>query len=435
VTKKPDKKPAWHSIYVHDSNCNGCVVCLRACPTRAIRVKQGKAVILPELCIDCGECIRVCPNEALVPRVSTYKEVATFKIKAVFPSPALYNQFGKDTLPNDILLALTKLGFDYVFDIGVFCEMVSWAQIEWLKRNPDLRPIISFMCPVVVRLIAKRFPNLIPHFISIEPPRETAAKYIRRFLHKKTGLADEAIGVFQITPCAAKMVAINRPMALKKSYLNGALGISDIYGDILLSLKEITEEDRDLMLFRSSGLGIGWDTSGGEAAGLRLNEPTLAASGLAEVIEVLEQIEAGQLKEVAFVECRACPDGCLGGPLTVENRYMARSTVTNLVQMFGTLPRVRPRDVDHLIREGFFSLEKEIKPLLFPLDKDPLKAIEKLERADEITARLPGRLCGACGAPDCRTLAEDVVLGKAQLSDCPFADEALLAEFKEEDKK
>ena len=33
---------------------------------------------------------------------------------------------------------------------------------------------------------------------------------------------------------------------------------------------------------------------------------------------------------------------------------------------------------------------------------------------------LPGIDCGACGAPDCLTLAEDIVQGKADISHCVF---------------
>ncbi|MBQ9621490.1 MAG: hypothetical protein IJR41_06095, partial [Atopobiaceae bacterium] len=35
---------------------------------------------------------------------------------------------------------------------------------------------------------------------------------------------------------------------------------------------------------------------------------------------------------------------------------------------------------------------------------------------------LPGIDCGACGAPSCRALAEDIVKGKAQLQDCKILE-------------
>ena len=39
--------------------------CLDICPTGAIEMKDGKAVVIPENCADCGACIEICPNEAI----------------------------------------------------------------------------------------------------------------------------------------------------------------------------------------------------------------------------------------------------------------------------------------------------------------------------------------------------------------------------------
>lgn len=408
------------SVLIHRDQCRGCVICVRACPTRAIRVRHGKALILPELCVDCGECIRICPSYAVVPRVASYKDLAKYKVKVCLPSPVIYCQFGDDVYPNDILLALTRLGFDYVFDEAIYCEWVSLAVDDWLTRHPNVRTALSPVCPVVLRLITKRFPDLIPNVLTLAPPREIGAKHVRVLLKQKLGLSDEDIGVFHITPCAAKTVSINHPMALKHSYLNGALGLHEMYGDILLTLKEMENRDPERMLFKAGGAGISWEMSGTEAAGLRQVERTLSVSGLTETLTVLEQIEAGKLTDVRYVECRVCQDGCLGGPLAVENRYRARGILRKLVYTFGLLPRVRFKEIRKFIDQGFFGPEKEIKPICFPLDKDPIKAMKKLKKVDELTNRLPGKLCAVCGAPDCRTLAEDVVLGKASLHDCPF---------------
>jgi uncharacterized Fe-S cluster-containing protein len=39
---------------------------------------------------------------------------------------------------------------------------------------------------------------------------------------------------------------------------------------------------------------------------------------------------------------------------------------------------------------------------------------------------LPGFDCGGCGAPDCQTLAEDIVTGNAQISQCIFLQQQMI---------
>ncbi|MBQ4133555.1 MAG: DUF362 domain-containing protein [Desulfovibrionaceae bacterium] len=45
--------------------CVACQACLNSCPTNAISIQKGKAVISPEICIGCGECMTVCPTSAI----------------------------------------------------------------------------------------------------------------------------------------------------------------------------------------------------------------------------------------------------------------------------------------------------------------------------------------------------------------------------------
>ena len=60
-----------------------------------------------------------------------------------------------------------------------------------------------------------------------------------------------------------------------------------------------------------------------------------------------------------------------------------------------------------------------IEPMpIFKLDKDFKVALEKMAKIEEYTQMLPGINCGACGAPNCRVLAEDIVNGFAKFEDC-----------------
>ena len=49
---------------VTENRCSGCGACLDVCPTEAIKMLDGHAVITIE-CIDCGACPRVCPEGAI----------------------------------------------------------------------------------------------------------------------------------------------------------------------------------------------------------------------------------------------------------------------------------------------------------------------------------------------------------------------------------
>jgi len=57
------------------------------------------------------------------------------------------------------------------------------------------------------------------------------------------------------------------------------------------------------------------------------------------------------------------------------------------------------------------------------LDKDPKRALKKMKERDAIYKSLPGIDCGACGAPKCRSFAEDVVQGRANLYECVLIKE------------
>ncbi|MBD3191770.1 MAG: 4Fe-4S dicluster domain-containing protein [Candidatus Heimdallarchaeota archaeon] len=50
---------------VDPKRCQGCGICVNHCPTSAISIKNGKAVINTSICKNCRICMNVCPNNAL----------------------------------------------------------------------------------------------------------------------------------------------------------------------------------------------------------------------------------------------------------------------------------------------------------------------------------------------------------------------------------
>ena len=48
-----------YPLYTIKNNCVDCYKCVRRCPVKAIKIEDGSAQIVPDLCIACGTCYRV----------------------------------------------------------------------------------------------------------------------------------------------------------------------------------------------------------------------------------------------------------------------------------------------------------------------------------------------------------------------------------------
>ena len=413
----------FHSLRVDTEKCDGRMKCLRVCPTEAIRVRNGKAVIIEEKCIDCGECMIVCPQGAIIPLTDPFGELTKFRHTVAIPSPALYAQFGREILPKKILSGIKKLGFDDAFDLAFTCGEVSFAIQEYLREYKGPKPLISNACPTVVRLIQVKYPELIDQIIPVELPRELAAREIKKKKSEELRLKEKDIGTFYLTPCPVKMISIKQPAEKGKSYLDGAISISDIYGPLLSAMEGIEKGSYRKALESICILGIGWAMEGGICRTLRLKN-SLAVSGLSEILKVFDDIERGKLRNIDFIEAYSCTQGCVGGSLTVENVYISYNKILKLIEtleyeQIKACPDIR--EVRKLYKDNYFYIKGKFEPRpLTPLDKDLAKAIKKRREKEEIYESLPKIDCGACGAPTCLAFAEDVVRGNAQLTDCIF---------------
>ena len=421
MSESPQNAESVHYVEIDEALCNGCVLCMKVCPTKAIRVKNHQVARIEGVCINCGECVRVCPNGA-AKAVVTESEIKEGQYSVVNASTPLYAQFGEEVMPNDVLLGLKRMGFDYVHDQSYTNEIFSVALelyfIGNLKKLDARLPLISPVCPVVTRLIAYRFPSLLKHIPPLVPPREIVAREAKKRLSAKHGFKQEEVKVLHITPCPAKMISIKEPMLSGSSYLDGAIGINNIYDCLKDSIQKV---DEDIVLHHSGGVGLGWAMCGGETAGLDMN--CLAISGLQETICYLEKMEMGLLKDIDYVEFRVCLEGCIGGPFTVVDKYQAKQHLQKFIRMFGVEKRVKRQYVQKLYEKGWFFIEKKPIPLK---DKPPQlsvsESIKRQNRVEEIVKLLPMSECGACGSPDCRTFAEDVVDGEASLESCIYWD-------------
>lgn len=403
----------YHAVTLNQDDCVGCTNCIKRCPTEAIRVRGGKAVIASERCIDCGECIRICPHHAKRARHTHLKRLSDYEYCIALPAPALYGQFNNLDDIDYVLTGLKEMGFHEVFEVSRAAELVSEATRKLMEQNALKKPVISSACPAVVRLIRVRFPDLCDHVLPLKSPMEIAASLAKQEAMEKTGLPEEKIGCFFLTPCPAKVTDMKMPLGIKKSMVDGAIAISEIFPILSHKMDHLKSVEP---IANSGIIGVGWATSGGESAAL-LNEKYLAADGIENVIRVLEEIEDERIGDLDFIELNACAGGCVGGVLCVENGYVAKARIQRLRKYLpvsqnhlqnGPVPKVMEWN-DVLEYSNVLTLSSDLK-----------EAMEMMVKIDETAAELPGLDCGACGAPTCRAFAEDVVKGMCGKSDCVF---------------
>ena len=403
-----------HSVRLSPDKCIGCTTCVRHCPTEAIRIREGRAVINEGRCIDCGECIRICPQKAKKAVCNKMEAMDGFKWKIALPAPALYGQFDNLEDVDYVLAGLKTIGFDDVYEVAQAAELVSAYTRTYLATEGVTKPVISTACPVVSRLISLRFPSLEDNVMRLLPPMEIAAKLAReRALKEHPELAPEDIGVCFISPCPAKASYVKNGFGDYKSRVDAVIPISDVYFQLINAM---SRNDLPDTLSASGRIGVGWATSGGEASAL-FNDSYLAADGIENVIRVLDQIENGNIAQLEFVELNACPGGCVGGVLTVQNPFIARARLHILRRLMPVSRNLLSPDENYIPADYFFEEMPEYRPIS-RLSGNIARSMRMMADIQSLRATLPGLDCGACGAPTCRAFAEDVIRGTATVNDC-----------------
>lgn len=423
------KKRYFHSVRLKEDLCVGCTHCIRTCPTEAIRVIDGKAVINNERCIDCGECIRTCPNEAKYVLTNPFKMVENYKYRVALPAPSFMAQFDPEKISLDkVYTALNLVGFQYIFEVAAAAELVNIATEKYFE-NTKKRPVLSSACPAIVRLILTRFPEYVDNIALLEPPMDIAAKISKDLVMEQTGAKESEIGVFFISPCPAKVTAVKQPEGKKKSPVTGVLSMTEIYDKVMTVLKDVKKVKK----FEHAGkMGIIWGAHEGEIKSAKVKNK-IAIAGIHNIISFLENVDSKLFNELDFIEAQACVPGCVGGVLAPTDKFLAKIRLKTLAEKLKK-SELKPENIIRKYDMDFFLLEKKPSPRnMSKLDTDLVKAMEKAELIDKISSEFPGIDCGICGCPTCRALAEDIVLGgKASKYDCIFILREKIKNIREE---
>ncbi len=410
-----------HALTVREELCQGCTRCMRNCPTEAIRLFHGKAHVHPDKCIDCGQCMDACPFDAIVIEQDDFEKIFSYNYRVAILPSVFIGQFADDIPERYIYKSLLDIGFNEVYEAEFGVDILQTIGNRFSTYADD-KPVISSYCPAIVRLIQIKYPTLVKHINLLRPPVEITAMYIRKKLLDR-GIDPKDIGIFYVTPCAAKIAQIKSPEQQKpEDIFTGVINLDYIYNLVQSNIsknKKILEEiSSDLPippLTPDAGL---WSLTTGESS--TVSGRTLAIDEIHNVIDFLEKLENDEVKNLDFLELRACAGGCAGGVLNPGNRFLAKERLFHRSQSMKeiTLEQEAMICMQASYLQHYIKRDRIEAKAVFQLDEDISKALEKLENYQKVVNALPGIDCGLCGAPTCSALAEDISKGIADITQC-----------------
>ncbi|HCV14898.1 MAG TPA: ferredoxin [Rikenellaceae bacterium] len=408
-----------HSTYhraleITENICIGCSHCIKVCPTEALRVAGGKAGIHADWCIDCGECYRACPTRAIRVMDDDFNRIFDFKHRVLLVPSVFFAQFSESVSRESIYNIIGELGFTEVCAVEQSVDTLIDEINEYVKTEE--KPVISSFCPAVIRLIQVRFPSLVDHIMKLLPPIEITAQYYKKRF-ERDGISEKDYGIFYLTPCIGKIAAVKSPVGGYTSPIHGVINMDYFYNKVYLAYKQRIPITNSIIINSElSSKGVLFPTTGGESS--HIKGKALAIDGMKNVIDFLEMLENEEIKNIDFLEIRACDESCAGGILSHRNRFLTADSLRN----FAT----KIPDTHKLVEEykkfcsAVVHMDKIEPRSMVKYDRDIEVAIKKMENARELKELFPGIDCGACGAPSCEALAEDVVRGQADINACIF---------------
>lgn len=409
------KNRKYHALRVNPDICFGCVHCMKVCPTEAIRVKDGLAIVNDLRCVDCGNCMRACPVDAFYIIQDDLSQIHGYKYRVALLPSVTIGQFPENISDDQIYGAIIRLGFTHVFEVEQPIQWLIETICEHKNTHPEKKPMISSFCPAIVRLIQIKYPSLVDHIMNIKAPHDLAANFILEKL-KSEGASEEEIGLFYIAPCSAKIAAVKDPVGEKESIMSGVINMNELYNRVMSVIANHPKEEFSGYREYLSREGILWPLTRGEAR--LFKRRSMAVDGIHNVVKILEKLETEEMPEIDFLELRSCDQGCAGGILLSGNRFLTVERLERRARRFARAGEALTEpDLTELVKSQM--LADPIEPSrVFQLDPDRAKALEKMAKVERIICQLPAIDCAACGAPNCHALAEDMVLGNAKMTDC-----------------
>jgi iron only hydrogenase large subunit-like protein len=396
-----------HAIYTERRECQDCHKCIRECPVKAIRVQDGYARVVPEMCVLCGNCIVVCPSSAKqvrndLPRV---RELLAGRRKVVVSlAPSFVAQF-PGVSAAQLIHALRQLGFFAVSETAIGAQHVSASVLSLMKSEPG-RVWISTACPVVVDYVAKYHPECEANVTALLSPLLTHCRILRAHY-------GDAIATVFIGPCIAKKQEAEQHPEL----LDAALTFEDLENWLAeenIDLAAIRTDEDDRFALEEAREGALYPIEGGMTPGIVRSGEVNAAqvmsfSGIANVEQALKGIAEWRPEHSIFLELTACAGSCVNGPKAARNRSIARRRFEILEHARPPEGAPPPENTARTCPYAAIPIPREEVSELQILEA--MRTVGKYSAEDELN-------CGGCGYESCRDFARALIARNAERMMC-----------------
>ena len=387
------------------ANCSNCYRCVRECPVKAVKLKNGQAEIVNSLCIGCGRCLLVCPKNAkqIKSDISIVKEhIRNGDIVVASVAPSFIAAFDVE-YPEQFVSALKQIGFSYVEQTAVGAGVISQSYNEYFNKD-DEKNYITTSCTAVNYLIQHYFPNLVDQMIPVVSPMVCHAKILKEKYGKN-------IKTVFIGPCLAKKIE-----ALKEEAI-----------DYILTFDEMTKwfENEEIVLKNLDSMAFDLENKKASLYPIRKGIASTLDSGKKDIfcvdgiencIDLLKCMNKGKIKN-AFIEINLCDNSCINGPaMPNENSvYIRKNKVKKYVQNCQESNDDFEINIKDYKDINISTTFKDLSPIINIPNEEEIKEIlastGKFNESDELN-------CGACGYNSCRDKAIAVYNKMAENNMC-----------------
>jgi len=316
-------------------------------------------------CIYCGQCTVHCPVAAVREQneIADVEKALRDKNKIVIAqmAPSVRASIGEEfglppgrNLEGQMYTALRKLGFDKIFDVNMGADITTYTEAmelaERIKKGGPL-PMFTSCCPGWVKYAEFYHPEILPHLTTARSPQIHSGGAYKTWWADKEGIDPKKIVVVSFMPCTSKKYEAK----FKELRINGMYPV-----DHVLTTREtaslLKKRKIDLPNLKPSkvdpagqysGAGAIYGASGGvmesalrsahffltgkelkkvefkkvrgmkyiKEAKVKFGKKTLKVAVCAmakNANELIERVKKNP-KLYDYIECMACPGGCIGG--------------------------------------------------------------------------------------------------------------------------